>query len=73
MSSLRVLDLVKPFGAFLPEIISPERKPTFQTRITWTGTLCTQNTVGLTFRSNTSDFSGYEPSTSLRDRLIRFV
>ncbi|CCG84383.1 protein of unknown function [Taphrina deformans PYCC 5710] len=37
MSSLRVLDLVKPFGAFLPEIISPERKPTFQTRITWTG------------------------------------
>lgn len=37
MSSLRVLDLVKPFGSFLPEIISPERKPTFQTRITWTG------------------------------------
>lgn len=39
MGSLRVLDLVKPFGAFLPEIISPERKPTFQTRITWTGRL----------------------------------
>ena len=37
MSSLRVLDLVKPFAAFLPEIISPERKVPFNQKLGWTG------------------------------------
>lgn len=35
--SFRVLDLLKPFNAFLPEVIAPERKVTFQQRVMWTG------------------------------------
>ncbi|ANZ73521.1 BA75_01653T0 [Komagataella pastoris] len=37
MSSFRVLDLVKPFTPFLPEVISPERKVPFQQKLMWTG------------------------------------
>ena len=35
--SFRVLDLVKPFTPFVPEIIAPERKVSFQQRVMWTG------------------------------------
>lgn len=37
MSSFRVLDLVKPFAPFVPEVIAPERKVAFQQRVMWTG------------------------------------
>lgn len=37
MSGFRVLDLVKPFSPFVPEVIAPERKATFQQRVMWTG------------------------------------
>lgn len=71
MSSLRVLDLVKPFGAFLPEIISPERKPTFQTRIIWTGRQTfTPKQQSLTFSSYSAHFSRDESSSSLRNCLF---
>ena len=36
MSGFRVLDLVKPFSPFLPEVIAPERKVQFQQRVMWT-------------------------------------
>ncbi|KAK6459792.1 protein transport protein SEC61 alpha subunit [Scheffersomyces xylosifermentans] len=35
--SFRVLDLVKPFAPFVPEVIAPERKVSFQQRVMWTG------------------------------------
>ena len=37
MSGFRVLDLVKPFTPFMPEVIAPERKVAFQQRLMWTG------------------------------------
>lgn len=37
MSGFRVLDLVKPFSPFVPEVIAPERKVAFQQRVMWTG------------------------------------
>ncbi|KAF2434720.1 Sec61 alpha subunit [Tothia fuscella] len=37
MSSLRFLDLVKPFTPLLPEIASPETKVPFSQKLTWTG------------------------------------
>ncbi|CUM66791.1 uncharacterized protein PRCAT00004473001 [Priceomyces carsonii] len=37
MSSFRVLDLVRPFEPFVPEVIAPERKVSFQQRAMWTG------------------------------------
>ncbi|ODV83882.1 hypothetical protein CANARDRAFT_237208 [[Candida] arabinofermentans NRRL YB-2248] len=37
MSGFRVLDLVKPFTAVLPEVIAPERKVPFNQRLMWTG------------------------------------
>lgn len=37
MSGFRVLDLVKPFTPFMPEVIAPERKVAFQQRVMWTG------------------------------------
>ncbi|EGW31878.1 protein transport protein SEC61 subunit alpha [Spathaspora passalidarum NRRL Y-27907] len=36
MSGFRVLDLVKPFSPFLPEVIAPERKIQFQQKVMWT-------------------------------------
>ncbi|KAI5952578.1 SEC61 [Candida jiufengensis] len=36
MSGFRVLDLVKPFSPYLPEVIAPERKVPFQQRVMWT-------------------------------------
>lgn len=33
----RVLDLIKPFEPFVPEVIAPERKVSFQQKIMWTG------------------------------------
>lgn len=32
-----MLDLVKPFTAFVPEVIAPQRKGAFQQRVMWTG------------------------------------
>lgn len=32
-----MLDLVKPFTPFMPEVIAPERKVAFQQRLMWTG------------------------------------
>ncbi|OWB56798.1 hypothetical protein B5S28_g2712 [[Candida] boidinii] len=37
MSSVRVLDLVKPLKPFLPEIVAPERKIPFNQKLMWTG------------------------------------
>ncbi|KAK8136104.1 protein transport protein SEC61 alpha subunit [Apiospora sp. TS-2023a] len=37
MSSLRFLDLVKPFVAFLPEVQQPETKVPFNQKLMWTG------------------------------------
>lgn len=37
MSGFRVLDLVKPFEPFVPDVIAPERKVAFQQRLMWTG------------------------------------
>lgn len=37
MSGFRVLDLVKPFTPFIPEVVAPERKVAFQQRVMWTG------------------------------------
>ncbi|ODQ66295.1 essential subunit of Sec61 complex [Nadsonia fulvescens var. elongata DSM 6958] len=37
MSSVRFLDLVKPFTPFLPEVAAPERKVPFNQRLMWTG------------------------------------
>ncbi|KAH3669135.1 hypothetical protein WICMUC_005099 [Wickerhamomyces mucosus] len=37
MSSFRVLDLVKPFTGFLPEVSAPERKVAFNQKLIWTG------------------------------------
>ncbi|KAF2238754.1 protein transport protein SEC61 alpha subunit [Viridothelium virens] len=37
MSSLRFLDLVKPFLPLLPEVSSPETRTPFQQRLMWTG------------------------------------
>ncbi|GME74570.1 unnamed protein product [[Candida] boidinii] len=37
MSSVRVLDLVKPLKPFLPEIVAPERKVPFNQKLMWTG------------------------------------
>ncbi|CDR41980.1 CYFA0S08e02234g1_1 [Cyberlindnera fabianii] len=37
MSSFRVLDLVKPFTGYLPEVIAPERKIPFNQKLMWTG------------------------------------
>ncbi len=37
MSSFRVLDLVKPFQPFLPEVLAPERKVPFNQKLMWTG------------------------------------
>ncbi|KAH3685587.1 hypothetical protein WICPIJ_003449 [Wickerhamomyces pijperi] len=37
MSSFRVLDLVKPFSGFLPEVNAPERKVAFNQKLMWTG------------------------------------
>ncbi|CDK29957.1 unnamed protein product [Kuraishia capsulata CBS 1993] len=34
---VRVLDLVKPFTPFLPEVIAPERKVPFNHKLMWTG------------------------------------
>ncbi|KAI6861301.1 hypothetical protein KC316_g20579, partial [Hortaea werneckii] len=36
MSSLRFLDLVKPFTPLIPEVQVPETKVPFQQRIVWT-------------------------------------
>lgn len=36
MSSVRVLDLVKPFTQFLPEVAAPERKVPFNQKMMWT-------------------------------------
>ena len=33
----RLLDVVKPFTPFVPEVIAPERKVVFQQRLMWTG------------------------------------
>ncbi|CAH6718574.1 protein transport protein Sec61p subunit alpha [[Candida] jaroonii] len=35
--SFRVLDLVTPFAAYLPEVQQPERKVQFQQKVMWTG------------------------------------
>lgn len=35
--SFKVLDLVKPFSSFVPEVIAPERKVSFQQKLMWTG------------------------------------
>lgn len=35
--SFRVLDLVRPFEPFVPEVIAPERKVAFNQRVMWTG------------------------------------
>ncbi|ODV64302.1 translocon subunit SEC61 [Ascoidea rubescens DSM 1968] len=35
--SFRVLDLVKPFSPFLPEVIAPQRKIPFNQKLMWTG------------------------------------
>lgn len=35
--SFKVLDLVNPFAAYVPEVIAPERKVNFQQKIMWTG------------------------------------
>ncbi|CAN3353757.1 protein transport protein Sec61p [Diutina catenulata] len=35
--SFRVLDLTKPFSPFVPEVIAPERKVSFQQKMMWTG------------------------------------
>lgn len=35
--AFRVLDLVKPLSPFLPEVIAPARKVSFQQRVMWTG------------------------------------
>ncbi|KAK6506828.1 translocon subunit [Arthrobotrys musiformis] len=37
MSSLRFLDLIKPFLPLLPEVAAPERKVKFEQRLMWTG------------------------------------
>ncbi|AWU76629.1 protein transporter SEC61 subunit alpha [Pichia kudriavzevii] len=37
MSSFRVLDLVKPFQPYLPEVLAPERKVPFNQKMMWTG------------------------------------
>ncbi|GMM30219.1 translocon subunit [Martiniozyma asiatica (nom. inval.)] len=37
MSGFRILDLVKPFEAFLPEVVAPERKVPFNQKMMWTG------------------------------------
>lgn len=37
MSSVRLLDLFKPFEAFLPEVIAPERKVPYNQKLIWTG------------------------------------
>lgn len=36
-SSFRVLDLVKPFEPFVPEVVAPARKVLFQQKVIWTG------------------------------------
>lgn len=33
----RVLDLINPISPFIPEVIAPERKVSFQQRVMWTG------------------------------------
>lgn len=35
--TVRVLDLVKPFTGFLPEVVAPERKVAFNQKLMWTG------------------------------------
>lgn len=35
--SFKVLDLVHPFSSFVPEVIAPERKVSFQQKLMWTG------------------------------------
>lgn len=35
--AFRVLDLVKPLSPFLPDVIAPARKVSFQQRVMWTG------------------------------------
>ncbi|ODQ49470.1 hypothetical protein PICMEDRAFT_14916 [Pichia membranifaciens NRRL Y-2026] len=37
MSGFRVLDLVKPFQPYLPEVLAPERKVPFNQKMMWTG------------------------------------
>lgn len=37
MSDFRILDLVKPFQPYLPEVLAPERKVPFNQKLMWTG------------------------------------
>lgn len=79
LSTVRFLDLIKPFTPLLPEVASPETKVPFNQKLMWTGVrlfLASAWILGTALKSDIRcavdfvDLLGDEPDASVRYRVF---